>query len=260
MIEFDWSPLGEGRWQELGKDCGATERQLKFAAARFRGCSNAESARQAGYGSGASDANVRSTGYRLSRSNIIVKLLALAAADSSGFDGGVTRQEARQILSRLARGSDPSVRIRAIEQLSKMDLDDTAKAAIDDGFNEWRLVRDYLQMPGGGPAILWLWTNGLRSNQTTNMPLLFDVRDAVMRDDPNLWGRAIGTAGTNPYLHQRLNEPDWQLRERIKIWKEVNVTITPPPGVEVNAQESGSVSAAALMEKITGTNTNEGND
>ena len=46
----------------------------------------------------------------------------MAAAESgAGPDGNVTMGEAKQILSRLARGSDPNVRIKAIESLAKIE-------------------------------------------------------------------------------------------------------------------------------------------
>jgi hypothetical protein len=45
---FDWAPLGEAWWTDVGKQLSAKPRQLKFAAAKYRGCSNTEAARQAG--------------------------------------------------------------------------------------------------------------------------------------------------------------------------------------------------------------------
>src|SRR5262245_42814136 len=86
--DFDWGQLGPAWWRDVGKQLGASERQLRFAVAKYRGCSNTESARQAGYTS-ADPAGLRSTGYRLARSNITERLLAFAAAEASdeGFDG-----------------------------------------------------------------------------------------------------------------------------------------------------------------------------
>jgi hypothetical protein len=46
------------------------------------------------------------------------------AATGQGPDGNVTMTEAKQILSRLARGSDPNVRIKAIESLAKIERDE----------------------------------------------------------------------------------------------------------------------------------------
>jgi hypothetical protein len=52
-------------------------------------------------------------------------LLSMAKAQTGeGPDGNVTMTEAKQILSRLARGSDPNVRIKAIESLAKIERDE----------------------------------------------------------------------------------------------------------------------------------------
>jgi hypothetical protein len=70
---------------------------------------------------------MRTEGYRLSRTNKINQLLALAAAEAGGgYDGTLSPTEARQILTSLARGSDPLVRIKAIESLGKLDKDATS--------------------------------------------------------------------------------------------------------------------------------------
>src|SRR6516164_9187154 len=46
------------------------------------------------------------------------------AETGRGPDGNVTTAEAKQILSRLARGSDPNVRIKSIEALAKIERDE----------------------------------------------------------------------------------------------------------------------------------------
>jgi hypothetical protein len=46
------------------------------------------------------------------------------AETGKGPDGNVTLVEAKQILSRLARGSDPNVRIKAIETLAKIEREE----------------------------------------------------------------------------------------------------------------------------------------
>src|SRR6185369_1641011 len=118
---FDYGTLGEVWWLQTGQQLGANVKQIRFAAAKYRGCSNTQAYREAGY-EAANEGGYRTGGYRLARANIIERLLAFAAGDGGeGYDGSVDRAEARRILSSLARGSDPSVRIRAIEQLGKMD-------------------------------------------------------------------------------------------------------------------------------------------
>jgi hypothetical protein len=82
-----------------------------------------------GFGGG-SEGSTRSEGYRLFRSNKINQLLAMATAESgTGYDGTVTKQESKSILSHLARGSDPQVRIKSIELLNKLEREEAALTA-----------------------------------------------------------------------------------------------------------------------------------
>jgi hypothetical protein len=122
--DFDWSPLGRGWWAEKAKDTGADERQLRFACLRHRGCSQAESARQAGYPDDG-EGSVRQAGWRAARTRVVTTLCALAVAEAKGgVEGCVDAAEARRILTRLARGSDPSIKIRALEAIAKLDATD----------------------------------------------------------------------------------------------------------------------------------------
>ena len=127
---FDWGPLGETWWHETAGQLGASPLQARFACAKHRGCSNTEAARQAGYK--AEGDGIRSAGYRAMRSNIVERLLAFAASEGGGYGGEVDRDEARRILSSLARGSDPSIRISAIDKLTKMDEADRQQHAAED--------------------------------------------------------------------------------------------------------------------------------
>lgn len=81
------------------------------------------SARAAGY---AGDADsIRQAGSRAAKSTAVMNLLALAQAEQAGGDDGTVKgPEAKRILSRLARGSDPSVRIRAVELLAKLEREE----------------------------------------------------------------------------------------------------------------------------------------
>jgi hypothetical protein len=132
QIDFDWSPLGRAFWEEAQKTTGASDEQTRFAVGRFRGMSATGAARDAGYaGEGVT---LRQAGHRAAKSTKVMELLALASVEG-GIDGTVDAKEARQILSRLARGSDPSVRIRALEALAKMD--EAARGPIEN-YNLWR--------------------------------------------------------------------------------------------------------------------------
>jgi hypothetical protein len=124
--DFDWGELPRDWWIETAAQCGATEKHAMFAAAKHRGASNTAAARGAGFGAGGA-ASMRSEGYRLARSNKIMSLLALAAAKAGGgYDGTLTLTESRQILTGLARGSEPALRIKAIESLNKIERDERA--------------------------------------------------------------------------------------------------------------------------------------
>jgi hypothetical protein len=67
---FDWGQIPYETWMEFARMAGADERNAKFAAAKFRGCTNTEAARQGGYGRGGGT-STRSEGYRVARSNKI---------------------------------------------------------------------------------------------------------------------------------------------------------------------------------------------
>jgi hypothetical protein len=156
---FDWGELGEKWWRDAGAQFKASEAQIKFACAKHRCASNAGAAREAGYAGCADNDIAKQSGYKAFRTTSVQNLLAFAAAEAKGGnDGTVYGGEARRILSKLARGSDPTVKIRAIEALQKLDdkATELGRRKDDDGLWDWRIVRDYLQMRGGPPAILHL--------------------------------------------------------------------------------------------------------
>ncbi len=69
--------------------------------------------------------NIRQSGHRAAHSTAVMALLSMAAAETgSGPDGNVDMQEAKAILSRLARGSAAMTKIRAIESLTKIERDE----------------------------------------------------------------------------------------------------------------------------------------
>lgn len=184
---FDWSPLGPDRWQEIARELGATDRQLKFAAARFRGCSATEAARQAGVTAN-SPVALRGAAHSMSRTNIVMKLLLLAGGEADGDVGNVNRHEARQILSRLARGSDPTVRIRALETLAKLDEADRVSQAAPE-MTLAHAVRELLSTsPDYGPIVL-AEAFFKESGTVFGMPYLKELAPILKRNFPPAWER-----------------------------------------------------------------------
>jgi hypothetical protein len=121
--EIDWGELGEEWWREAGTACHASEQQIIFALHRSKGMTATASARAAKYAG--DDTTIRQAGHRASHSTAVCGLLSMAKAETGqGPDGNVTMTEAKQILSRLARGSDPNVRIKSIETLAKIEREE----------------------------------------------------------------------------------------------------------------------------------------
>jgi len=115
--EFDWGEKGEVFWRGIQKAAATrSELALKFVVGKAAGKSNAEAARCAGAGG-----QPNAAGYRLSRANQVQRLFAVLQAETGDEVGHVDGAEAKRILSHLARGSDPSVRIRAVEALAKLE-------------------------------------------------------------------------------------------------------------------------------------------
>jgi len=189
--DFDYGQLTKDWWHETGKTIGASDRAIKFAAAKFRGASNTVAAREAGYG-GTNESGARTEGYRLYRSNKVTQLLSLAAAEAGGgIDGCVQSQEARQILSHLARGSDPSVRIKALEALAKMqEREDEAKRGEPEPTLDETLVTVIAALPmsGLGAAMaMGTWFNKAKSIAT--FPFLELCAPIVHQNFPSEWAR-----------------------------------------------------------------------
>jgi hypothetical protein len=198
--EFDWSPLGEAFWTEAAATTGATMLQARFACCRHRGMTATGAARLAGYT--ADGDGIRQSGSRAAKSTAVMNLLALAVAEAGGGDDGlVDAPEAKRILSRLARGSDPNVRIKALESLNKLDRDERAATR---GQEE---APDPLETLRGlicavpevvGPAIAaGLWFD--KVGRIDSFPFLREVGPVLAQQLPDQWRRWCG-AGPNPYL------------------------------------------------------------
>jgi hypothetical protein len=121
--EIDWSPLGEDWWREAGANCHATSQQIIFALHRHKGMTATGAAKAAQYSG--DDATIRQAGHRAAHSTAVMGLLSMAKAETGqGPDGNVTLDEAKAILSRLARGSDSNVRIKSIETLCRIEREE----------------------------------------------------------------------------------------------------------------------------------------
>jgi hypothetical protein len=120
---IDFGELGRDWWFENGSTVQATTQQIIFASCRAQNMTMTGSAKAAKYSG--DETTIRQAGHRAAHSTAVCSLLALHQAETGkGPDGNVTMQEAKQILSRLARGSDPNVRIKSIETLAKIEREE----------------------------------------------------------------------------------------------------------------------------------------
>jgi hypothetical protein len=121
-LDFDFSPLGESFWRSAAESCThkPSELQLRMACCLQAGHNLSDSAAKAGY---EGDANaIRVAGHRASKSTAVCELLSYAHAQTGkGDDGIVSGQEARRILSRIARKGNNNERIKALEALARID-------------------------------------------------------------------------------------------------------------------------------------------
>ena len=166
--------------------------------------------------------------------------MAFAAAEASGegYDGSVSPAEARRILSSLARGSDPSVRIKAFENISKMDERDKelGRAPENDGLVMDRFVRDLLQARGGAAAAVCLHMG--TGTAISRIAPLHDVHKTCMGDPiaKAVWDMAVNKCSTvmQQDLRDLLSRPDWQLKTRIQLWREIGVEIDVPQNIDLS--------------------------
>ena len=118
---FQW-PESPDRdwWLRTSMSLGGGERHAKFAAARFRGCSATQAARESGFGG--TPMGMRSEGSRVSKTARVLQLIALAQAETRGAGSAdtLTLAESKKILTDLARGSDPNVRLKSIDAMTKL--------------------------------------------------------------------------------------------------------------------------------------------
>jgi hypothetical protein len=234
--EFDWSPLGEAFWTEAAATTGATMLQARFACCRHNGMTATGAARLAGYAQEGD--GIRQSGSRAAKSTAVLNMLALAVAElGSGDDGLVDSAEARRILSRLARGSDPNVRIKALESLNKLDRDERAAA---DGQEEApdpvETARDIVcAVPElVGPAMaLGLWFD--KTKTVRGFPFLREVAPMIAHYLPGSWQRWRGGID-DPYVNECAAGPLLSPEELLAAVRG-NQPARPKPAAEPAAEE-----------------------
>jgi hypothetical protein len=116
--------------------------------------------------------------------------LALAAAEAGGgYDGTLSKQEARSILTAMARGSDPNCRLKSIELLNKLQLQEAeANAAQPEETLEQTLAAIICSVPESGVgAFLSLSAFFSGAHNLVNHPFLRQTAPLVARNFPNEW-------------------------------------------------------------------------
>ena len=182
-----WQPRGQPFWDDIGKKAALRKGSLalRFVAAKEMGCSNAEAARRAGAGGSAN-----TSGYRLSKSNEVLRLYATLQAETGSELGNVDAKRARSILSRLAEGSDPSIRIRAIEALQKMDEREAFQRRDELGDGS-ETLRQMIRCAGAVGALAACATYFREFRTLYGMPLAREVLPLVRARYPEAWREII---------------------------------------------------------------------
>jgi hypothetical protein len=124
---FDWSPWGRDRWQAWGRSAKCRARQIRYCASRWRGVSELESARRAGYLTTTNDEAARQQAFHAENSKGVRALLAMVEELVGKGTGPLSDAEGRLLLTEQARFGDGSVRIAAIKALREMDDRDRSR-------------------------------------------------------------------------------------------------------------------------------------
>jgi hypothetical protein len=154
-------------------------------------------------------------------------MLVMASAASVGTaDAPYTVAQARQKIGRMVKTSlDPSTVIKGTELLARLDQVDRDRGQTpeDDGLTAWRIERDFLLLPNG--AIAYVFVHGI-----ANCHLLHDTYSLLMQQEfgPEIWSRFYAKLNddTRTRLDGLLANPDYQLDVRKKIWAEIDIDIT----------------------------------
>jgi hypothetical protein len=243
--QIPWEPLGEAWWREAGAQMRASEMQTKFAACFFSGMTRTAAAKLSGYSS--DEERARKSGSEAAQSSRVTSLLALATAEIKAKDMPppspklMTETEWKLRLSDIAKGPDKALALRAGEALFREKENSSEigrfSLATDDGFAEWRIVRDHLRLPGGAVAIVSFYMAS--GNHLAGMPMLHDAIGMLRRDDPEYYEtvRRRHSRGGLIEIDRLLANPQWQYEAREKLWREVGLSIQ-----KVEAQALGKTS------------------
>jgi hypothetical protein len=106
-----------------GRERGMSDQKIRMAAGLIRGMTKTDALRAAGY-VGSEGAALRSAASKAARSKQMQELLADAEKHKAGLPGRpLSDEEKLGELARLARSSNPQLRIRAIEAHSQLQED-----------------------------------------------------------------------------------------------------------------------------------------
>jgi len=192
--EFDWSPLGSAFWEEAKKTTGASDLQVRFAACRHRGMTAVGSAKAAGY-SGDAD-SIRQAGSRAAKSTAVMAMVQLAQIEQAGGDDGtLSGPEARRILSKLARGSDPSVRIKAIETLNRIDREERDRAVASGREPTWDESALEILATAGEMGVGLVGMVALAHGLDISYSPFREIAPHLKADWPDIWSKLIAHIG-----------------------------------------------------------------
>jgi hypothetical protein len=200
---FDWSPLGEGFWLDAQKTTGASAMQTRFACCRHQGKTATLSAKLSGYGG--EGVNLRGAGHRAGKSNAVMSMVQLAQIEQAGGDDGTLGgPEARRILSKLARGSDPSVRIKAIETLNRIDREERDRQVASSHTPTWSESAIEVLAIGGEMGVGLIAMTALADGIDISLSPFREIAPHIRAYWPDIWGKLLSQIG-------RIN-PDTKLK------------------------------------------------
>ena len=187
-------------WDEAAQTVGASEKQVAFCRAVLAGASNTAAARSAGYAG--DDVQLRSAAYAVSRSGKVQALLSLARAGGAGvMDDILSDDEARRILSRMARQGDPQAKVRAITALERM-----AARTAGDGFADWTpdvTARRLCEAGGAGGALAAASVFYKVHKTLFGLPLGEKLLPLVRREFPEALKKILASLPTGVEHHER---------------------------------------------------------